>query len=222
MLANPTITLSPGVAYQNNGATQTLLISTTPQTLSNQYVADNDWHDTLIPQLFVGSDFYRHKKIDLQAGLTAGFVDDTQITGIVNQFALPNFDNLNYQYDVQSFFAMASLKMLYSAYQKYQPYLDGSLGLSHNHAYHYQETPRITGAVAMSPFSGHSTNSFAYSVGVGLMYHLNPRCSVGLGYQFSDLGKAELGTSPAQSSGETLNLNSLYLNQVLFNLSWNL
>lgn len=215
------ITLSPGIAYENNGQTQALLLQTSPQNLSNVYAGNNDWSSSFLAQLFLGKNCYIKEKINLDLGATLGFVNNIKINGVVNQFGLSNFDNLNYQYAVDSLSAMGTAKARYLLKDWLQAYVSGSLGFSNNAASYYQETPRITGVVPMLPFDDHSTNSFAYSAGVGLMYYSNAQFSVGLGYQFSDFGKASLGVSASQQTTQTPRLNHIYLNQLLFNFNWN-
>ncbi len=214
------VTLSPGFGYAKNSHKQTLQLQTSPQDLSNQYVANNNWNGTFSPTVFIGKEFNR-EWLKLHLGLTLGYVDDAGGDGIINQFSLPDFDNLNYQYDIQSFSAMATLKLFFLASQRWQPYIDGSMGLSNNYAANYQELPRILGAEPMSPYRNHSVNSFAYSVGAGLMYTLNPSVAAGLGYQFADLGRAKLGVSDAQQTRQTPSINHLFLHQLLINITWN-
>ncbi|MDF1759029.1 MAG: hypothetical protein P1U40_00675 [Coxiellaceae bacterium] len=214
------ITLSPGIAFENNGQTQTLLLETSPQNLSNQYVSNNNWHSTLSTQLFLGTDFFKSNQVSLRSGLTIGFSDDIEVKGIINQFALPDFDNLNFRYNVQSFSAMATLGLCFLPNQQWQPYLNGSIGFSNNHTYNYQESPRNLSAVPMNPYGARSINSFAYSFGAGIMHQFSSLFSVGIGYQFANLGQAELGISPAQQTTQTPSLKHVMLQQILLNLSW--
>ena len=215
------ITLSPGIAYAENSGTQTLQLQNSPQDLSNQYIANNNWNSTFALQLFLGKEFLQREYTKLHLGLTLGYFDDIQQNGFVNQFALPDFDNLNYQYKIKSISAMASLKMFFTGNQQWQPYIDGGVGFSNNAASDYKETPRILGAEPMSPFGNHSRNSFAYSIGAGFMYDFHKSFSVGLGYQFVNLGKAQLGTSVAQQTTQTPSVNHVLLHQLLVNITWN-
>ncbi len=182
--------------------------------------ANDNSFNRLSAQLFLGKDVYKKNKLNMQFGLTVGFVDDNRMSGIVQEFSLPDFDNFNYQYDVHSMTAMATLKMNLLANDKWQPYVDGGIGIASNKAHHYQETPRIEGAVPMSPYNEHRSNNVAYSLGTGLMYHINSDLSIGLGYQFADLGSAKLGVSASQQTIQTPTVNDLFLHQILLNLSW--
>lgn len=220
MLHAAVITFSPGVAYEGNNFTQTVLLETLPQNLSNQYVTNANTFNTFSAQLFLGKDAYKKNNLNVQFGLTLGFVDDNQMSGIVQEFALPEFDNFNYQYDILSMTAMATLKINFLANDRWQPYVDGGIGIASNDAYNYQETPRVEGAVPMSPYGEYRSNNLAYSLGLGLMYHVNSALSLGLGYQFSDLGSAKLGVSASQQTIQTPMVNDLFLHQLVFNISW--
>jgi len=222
-LANATvITFSPGMAFQNNGNTQTVTLLTSPQNLGNRYVASNDWSHTFVAQLSAEERFLKMNAFSLRFGLTLNYVNHVNQSGVVDQFELPDFDNLNYHYTISSFGMMATLKLLYSLGKKWQTYIDAGVGVASNRAFDYQETPRITGAIAMSPYGNRRINSMINSVGVGLMYALSQQFSIGLGYAFTDLGKSALATSSAQQTTQTPTLNPLYLQVLLLHLSWNI
>jgi opacity protein-like surface antigen len=219
-LANTVITFSPGLAFGKNGTTQTVQIQTTPQSLSNQYVANRDWHTAFAAGLSVGTDVYTNNRFDLQLGASLGYTSAIKQSGMVNQLASPTFDTLNYKYNVNSFTAMGDATLFYLKSKTWQPYIDVRLGYANNVTSSYQETPRITGAVPMTPFGSKGTNNFAYGLGVGLMMKLSHLFSIGVGYQFEDLGCAALGLSPGQTSTSTPRVKHIYLNEALIHLSW--
>lgn len=113
---------------------------------------------------------------------------------------------------------VATGKLLSSYQQKYHPYLSGELGASFNRAFAYNEMPLIEQAGSMAPFRDHTRSAFSWGVGVGVDMDVRSGLRVGVGYQFVDLGKASLGTSPAQDTLETLNISHLYDNQLRFQL----
>jgi hypothetical protein len=49
---------------------------------------------------------------------------------------------------------------------------------------------------------------------------LNDHWTIGMGYEFTDWGKSQLGAASGQTSGEGLILNHVYVNQLLFSLSF--
>lgn len=213
--------LSQGAAFYKLGKTQTLLLQTSPQSLGNKYVADKSERNSYMAQLFLGQDVYKQKYLKLQLGITLGDVDDIRMKGIVDQFALPEFDNLDYSYDVRSLSAMAAFKVLLFVNNPWQPYLEAGFGFSHNRASDYHETPRIFGAVPMAPFRSNSITNTAYQLGGGLGYHFSKVFSVGLGYQYSNLGQARLGTASDQQTTATLNEKPIVVQAILFNFTWN-
>ena len=218
--ADAVVTFSPGAAFSTKGETQTLLIEGPPQNLSNQYVADNSGKSAFMTQLFVGKTLFTYKKTSMYIGAMGTYLDNLNVTGVVNQFAMPDFDNFNFQYTTRSaaFFASARLESLF--YELWRPYLNASLGASQNKSYAYQDTPRIEGAVPMLPFSNHTETSLAYSLGFGFFLNAYAPLTLGLGYEFTDLGQSQLGVSPSQTTQQTMTLNHLYLNRLLihFNL----
>lgn len=212
--------LSPGIAYSNNGRSQTLLLEDSPLNLSNEYMADHDWHNSLSVQAFIGKDCYQQKNFKLRSGLSLSYIDDIRSTGTVNQLALSSFNNLSYHYSIQSMAALADLKLILTMSPHWQPYFDAGIGFANNHSYGYQENPLLTGAVATSPFSGRSKNNFAYRIGVGIYYPLTKVFAIGFGYQFFDVGRAELGPSAAQDTTQTPSIRHVVLQQALLHFSW--
>lgn len=71
----------------------------------------------------------------------------------------------------------------------------------------------------MAPFTNHIQTSFAWGVGTGVDMDINANLRVGVGYQFVDFGKAQLGVSPAQQTSETLHVCDLYSQQVRFQVT---
>ena len=212
------ISFSPGIAYQDSGQTQTILLDN-GASLSNQYVANNDYTNSLVTQLFIGDDIAKRDNVTWRSGVSFSYTDNLAQNGTVNQFALPQFNNLSYRYNVQAFSVLAKLQALLTKNQTWQPYVDAGVGYANTRTYDYQESPLITGAVPMEPFAGKGENNFAYSVGAGLMVNITKVFSIGLGYEFADMGGANLGVSPAQDTTQTINLNHIYLQQLLLHFT---
>lgn len=154
-----------------------------------------------------------------QLGLAGYFNTAVQAQGMVWQFALPDFENFSYRYQVQSSRIMAVGKLLGSYQQKYHPYVSGELGSAFNRAYAYTEIPLIEEQSPIAPFRNNTHASLSWGVGIGLDIDLSSRLRLGAGYQFSDLGRARLGTSPVQETGEILSIAHLYDNLVLVQLT---
>lgn len=218
--ANTVISFSPSIVFQNNSRTQTLLLQTSPQNLSNQYVGQNDWRNNLILQAFIGKTVFTNEKVRVDAGVSGGYVSALRFSGVINQFALPAFNNFNYEFQLRSFSLMASSKIFFKKNKKWLPYISASAGAANNRLYSYSETPLIDGAVSMAPFANKTKTSFTYSIGTGVQMITNDSFTVGLGYELSDLGQAQLGPSLSQTTNETPSLKRVYLNKLQVTFNW--
>ena len=159
------------------------------------------------------------EQLSWQLGLSGYFNTAIQSDGHVWRFALPEYDNFIYDYQIQSKRLMATGKLLGTVKQTIHPYVSGELGAGFNHASTYREMPLIFEEVPMAPFSNHTQTSFAWGLGVGVDVDINEKLRLGLGYQFADLGKASLGRSSAQLSQQTISLPHLYSQEIRFQLT---
>ena len=141
--------------------------------------------------------------------------------GTVWQFRSPEFEDLSYAYHISHGRVMATTKLLttISPYQALHPYVSGEIGSGFNNTRGYQETPLEAGVLPTAPFIDHNQTSFAWGVGAGLDYDVSQHTRVGAGYQFSDLGSASLGPTPASLTNQTLSLSHIYANQLRFQLT---
>jgi opacity protein-like surface antigen len=100
------------------------------------------------------------------------------------------------------------------------PWLSASIGVGFNQAHHFNNTPIISEAIASPNFSNNTMTAFTYTLGAGIQRNLNTHWQAGIGYEFSDWGKSQLGRAYEQTLGSGLILNHLYTNGVLFNLTY--
>ncbi|RUR12059.1 outer membrane protein [Legionella sp. km772] len=154
-----------------------------------------------------------------QLGVAAHFNTSVQAQGMVWQFGLPEFENFSYRYQVQSSRLVAEGKLLGTYQQKFHPYISGELGAGFNRSSTYREISLIESQLPIAPFRNNTHASFSWGVGLGVDVDLRSNLRLGAGYQFSDLGKAQLGLSPAQETGETLSIAHLYDNQLRIQLT---
>lgn len=89
-----------------------------------------------------------------------------------------------------------------------------------NRAHDFTNTPLIFEALPNSNFTSNTKTAFSYTLGAGIQKILNYHWQVGIGYEFSDWGKSELGRAPGQSLNTGLSLKHLYTNGVLFNFTY--
>lgn len=169
---------------------------------------------------FIGLERPFGEKFQLQLGVS-GYVDEPfQFKGEVWQFALPEFNNLTYRYKIHHTRFMLEGKLLTNLTrpQSLHPYLSWGLGAGFNRANSYYETPLILEAIPMSPFISESKTRLSWGAGLGFDYSINHHVRVGVGYQFTDLGAATLGPTPAAQTSQTLSETHLYANQLRFQL----
>jgi opacity protein-like surface antigen len=212
------ITLTAGPDFVQKGQAQTLTLLPPYQ---NHYTTTNSTQSVFDGGVFVGIEKTLNERFGLQLGVSGYWDSNITPSGDVWQFALPEFDNLSYNYRIEHARVMASSKLLTSLkqYPAIHPYLSGELGVAFNKASNYQETPLIENLPPMAPFANQTQNSFSYGVGLGVDYSVTQHVRLGVGYQFADLGKASLGASPDAATAQSLSTSHLYTNQLRFQLT---
>lgn len=143
------------------------------------------------------------------------------IKGTVTQYALPQFLNYNYTWDLGSDLIALASKIDITRYGSFTPFIDLGLGLALNHTGTFSEmavagvTPRI------SPrFGGQRQRNFAYNLGLGLAFDLLPQCSLSLVYDYQALGGLRSTKGESTWSGEHLDLGSYKANMLSLGLTY--
>ncbi len=187
----------------------------------NAYVGRNHYDIETVGGVFLGGEFALLQNWSLQLGLSYYQNSSFDANGYVYQFADPAFNNLNYQYQIQSRRFLIETKLSRAFKQIWHPYINLGLGESLNKAYSYLEYPTSSDNVPMTqPFANHTTRSFTYIAGLGIDVDIQKHIRVGAGYRFADLGNANLGTTPLQSGTTMISHRHLYTNEFLAQLSF--
>ena len=155
-----------------------------------------------------------------QIGLAYGTAGDAKLQGAIWDDADPAFDNYSYDYNVWHNRVAVKGKLIYDNNYWAAPYASGSAGVAFNRSYSYGNMPRTFNAKPNENFASHSKTAFTYTLGAGLQKSLNDKWQVGLGYEFADWGKSSLGRAFGQTLGSGLQLDHLYTNSVVFNLTY--
>lgn len=113
--------------------------------------------------------------------------------GVIWDDAAPQFDNHHYAYKVFHSRVAVKGKLLKDCGSWLIPWVSGSIGVGFNSAYDFSNTPLIFEALPNANFSDQTHTSFAYTLGTGVQKSLNVHWQVGVGYEFADWGKSELG-----------------------------
>lgn len=147
---------------------------------------------------------------------------DSNITGNVQQYALPIFTNYNYTMNLTSDIIGVAGKVGLINYKFLIPYFSAGFGVAYNRVSSYSESfiaadgpPRVSPGYA----NNHNTN-FAYTLGAGVNFICNEQASISLAYEYWNLGKINSGAGTGSWSGTSLNFGKLESNTVLATVTY--
>jgi opacity protein-like surface antigen len=138
-------------------------------------------------------------------------------TSNVEQFSLPQFENYQAQYEVQSQMLLGVFKLDLYRYKRLSPFISAGLGVAWNRFSDYDEqafagiTPRVN-----PNFEDKTHANLAYTLGAGFDFLLTDKFSLSLEYDYGYLGHVKSGES-AISPGDNLD-SKLSTNMVLLNI----
>lgn len=143
------------------------------------------------------------------------------ISGRVTQYSEPRFNNYDYSWDIQSNIVSAYTKLQLIQWGRVTPYVSGGIGAAFNQSGQYTETadPGIDGRDTPDFRSGTQTN-FAYDLGAGLDFVVNPKLLLSLGYDFQSLGEVSSHRAITTWSSQKLRLGNFYANTALLSLTY--
>lgn len=178
---------------------------------------------------FLGAELpFANANFSMQAGVAYTYYGNNTLRGDNGVGIMPSTTTFyHYHYRVQTQQVAAVGKLLTTFHTILHPYALVGLGAAFNHAGNFDADTQQIGNLNLTPnFRSHSRSSFSYNLGLGLDADVNDHVRVGLGYQWSDLGKASLGagrivfnqyTFPVSF---TLNTRQLYANQLIAQISY--
>lgn len=210
-------TLSAGPAWATAGETQTFFL--TP-AIEKTYAAEKTSKVLGSGELFLGGQKALNNSWLGQLGLALGLAGDAQAQGIIWDDANPEFNNLSYAYKIRHGRVAVKGKLLHDSGSWFTPWVSGSLGVGFNRAHDFTNTPLRFEAVPNSNFANKTKTAFTYTVGAGVQKTINEHWQLGVGYEFADWGHSELGRAFGQSLNSGLQLDHLYTNGVLLNITY--
>ena len=214
------LTLSAGPIWASASGTQSVYFS--PE-LSRTYTIDSQNNPLVYGEIFIGAQRNFNSRFESQFGVAIAGANSLKISGDIWDFEDPRFDNYSDFYSIQHSYIALKGKVLTNAAYSFKPWISGSIGIGINKAKNYTVIPKICEVIPLSSanFSDHRTTSFGYTLGAGVQRELTQHWQIGVGYEFADWGKSQLGRAPAQPAGSYgLTLEPLYSNGLLFNLTW--
>jgi opacity protein-like surface antigen len=218
----PVIALTGGMAINSDaGASQNFPIG------YSQLDYDTH-HETEIRGVFggfLGTEFSLLPIWSLQLGVayyqTTPFAAEGLLAQGVNPATTAKYE---YNYKIISHQALVEGKLLLKRHERFHPYISAGLGAAFNQAKDFNVYFPPT--LAMTPqYDDHTTTSFTYNVGLGFDVDISEHFRIGLGYRFTDLGKANLGNGEYDqfdptSISSTLEQSHLYTQEVLAQLTY--
>lgn len=209
--------LSGGMGW--TGLSQSQFVFLTPDA-ANYYNDQTNNQSIFLGELFVGLNKTWHTHLKSQWGLLLGGSGAAKMNGEIWQYADSEFNNMTYNYKVR--LSRVGLRGKLIAEQAFflNPYLTASLGTSFNRAYAFHNYANESFVIANPDFLKHTSTSFSYSLGLGLQKELSKQFQIGVGYEFFDWGKSQLGAAQGQSIGSGLGMNHINTHALLFNVSF--
>jgi opacity protein-like surface antigen len=210
-------TASLGLAFQDNGNTQTINLG---PDLVKTYAANHATTTIDTGELFLGVQKNLPQQFQGQLGLALAAAGNARLKGQIWDDADPTFNNYDYIYRVNHRSIGIKAKLLADRCYWLIPWLSLSLGVGFNEAHKFTNTPTLFEALPNPNFTSNSTTSFTYTLGIGGQKTLNKHWQAGIAYEFSDWGKSQLAAMPGQTSGNGPLLNHLYTNGILINFTY--
>ncbi|WP_454781771.1 outer membrane protein [Legionella sp. WA2022007384] len=209
--------LSIGPVWESGGAAQTFFLA---PGIEKTYTADKSTHTLADFEVFLGLQKALTPTFWGQLGVAVAATTNASLSGDIWDDADPEFDNFTYSYKIQHTHVAAKGKLLADMGLIVMPWVSGSIGVGFNEARSFRNTPKIFEAIPNPNFASHTQTAFTYTVGAGIQKALSQNWQVGVGYEFADWGKSQLGRASGQTIGEGLELNHFYTNGVLFNITY--
>lgn len=209
--------VSAGPVWARGGETQTFYLA--PE-IEKTYAARKSTNALASGELFLGIQKLLGSQWLGQLGLAAATTGNAKLQGVIWDDADPEFNNHSYQYKIRNSRIAVKGKLLLDKGYWLMPWVSASLGVGFNRAHEYSNAPLIFEALPNPNFADHTKTAFTYTLGAGVQKAFNDHWQVGIGYEFADWGKSELGRADTQTMNSGLALNHLYTNGVLLNLTY--
>jgi len=209
--------IAAGPMVERSGETQTFYLA--PQ-IEKTHAARISTNTIASGELFLGIQKLLTSQWLAQLGLAAATTGNAKLQGVIWDDADPQFDNYSYRYKVRHSRVALKGKLLLDKSYWVMPWVSASLGVGFNRAHDFTNTPLIFEALPNNNFEDQTKKAFTYTLGAGVQKSIRKHWQMGVGYEFTDWGKSELGRALGQTMNAGLALNHIYTNGVLFNLTY--
>lgn len=209
------LSFSGNIAWVNPGQTQTFFLQ---PDLEQTYNSLSGTNTIGAFEGFMGFQKCLTSNVNAQLGVSAVGATSSHLYGEIWQDANPNFNNYDYNYQLQHTHVAAKGKLLYES-KLISPYLSASIGAGFNRSYDYLQSSKLFQVLEQPTFYNQTITSFIYTLGAGIQTKIYQCVFFNIGYEFADWGKSSLGTGNNQNNSNTIQLNHFYANQLQFGLS---
>lgn len=215
--------LTLGAYFTDPGKNQNLQISS---TTFNQYLSSEK--SRLVPEvgISIGKSFNLPDQFFLDTGIGLYRIGNITDKGTIYQSGNPSLDQLEYSFTIRSTRIMIETrlyKILRNTFQKsIYPYISVGIGSAINRADSYSDKLKNSSgsATMILPFSSNTITKFAYQIGLGFDLDITQEIKLGFGWQFVNVGNAELGLSPSQSVYDRLSTGNITTNGIKIHLTY--
>jgi opacity protein-like surface antigen len=211
------ITLSGGPAWSKNNTSQTFYLQ---PDIEKTYAAKSTTSTIGTGELFLGLQRPINHRVEGQLGIALAGGGNVNFNGNVWEDADPNFNNYTYAYRLNHMHVALKGKLIGVTETSIRPYVSASLGAGFNHAYKFSINPKIFPEVPAPAFGNNTESAFTYTLGLGIQKIIDTHWQAGVGYEFADWGQYRLARAPGQTLNGGLSLNHLYINELLFNVTY--
>lgn len=154
-------------------------------------------------------------------GLQYQYFYESNISGQVTEFSLPEFENYSYEWPLGSNLILANAKFNFRDYKQFSPYFSVGLGgvIQENSGYTEAAYSGVTARISPN-YANNNSSRFAYILGVGLDYPIDNHMIFSAGYQYSDLGQIKSGYGQGSWSNERLSFGNYTSNAFVFSATY--
>lgn len=157
----------------------------------------------------------------LSLGLAYQYLPSNDLGGKIMQFSDPDFLNYNFKLGVSASLLLATAKLNLLERCHFSPYVSVGAGGAYVRTGSYGETalPNVTPRTSAG-YAENTNTQFAYTLGAGLDYQINPQWILSGGYQYLSLGRLNTGSGAGTWTGQSLNLGYYRSNELLVTLTY--
>lgn len=168
---------------------------------SDQYIRDSTQTEPLV-SLLAGYRFGTQQEWFpyYSVGAEYSYVLNSKVSGVINQFSDPAFQNYNYEYQIQRQTFLAIFKLDIYQWQFLLPYVTAGAGFSRNNVQDYSEQalPDVTPRVSPG-YASQVTTEGSWLIGAGLDIVFSKEVWGNLEYNYGHYGDAQTGNGSANT-----------------------